>query len=230
MKRNSAVWILRVVSFLFAVGVGVFIFFSSSDDAPTSSEKSREVAEVLAPVIVTDYRSMTPSQKRASVGSLTGVLRKCAHALEYMAFGTFVSLFSFTFSAGPQKKRRAPASGAILAASLAFCFVFAALDEWHQTFVSGRSGEWNDIILDFFRGVLLHPDRLGGVRDRGKPQSKKSGGAAQSGRIKELSGNPVIRSRFPNSSFCFQRVSSHRKVLGSPTLSSPRKSHCRSTS
>jgi VanZ family protein len=42
------------------------------------------------------------------------------------------------------------------APSLAWLLVvgFAALDEWHQSFVPGRMGRWEDVVLDATAGAL----------------------------------------------------------------------------
>lgn len=66
-------------------------------------------------------------------------LRKLGHMLEY---GT---LFALT-------RRALDGSGARPAAaawgSAAFCLLYAASDEWHQSFVSGRHGCAGDVAID----------------------------------------------------------------------------------
>lgn len=60
-------------------------------------------------------------------------LRKLAHMTE---FGILYVLV-----------RRARPKGPGLA--LAFCFLYAMSDEWHQSFVPGRSGRWLDVAIDW---------------------------------------------------------------------------------
>jgi VanZ family protein len=63
-------------------------------------------------------------------------LRKIGHLLEY------VVLFWLARRAMPP------------AQAWAFCAVFAASDEWHQTFVAGRTGRLSDVVLDAAAAVL----------------------------------------------------------------------------
>jgi len=165
---SKRIWIFRCVTLICAVALGVMIFLFSADDAIASSKKSSEVAEALAPVMISEYKEMTPTQKRASVGSLSGMLRKCGHAFEYMAFGTAVTLFALSFArrenAGEKKKSRFPTREFLLLCALVFCFLFAMIDEWHQTFVDGRSGEMKDVLLDFMGACCCALIVWGGYR------------------------------------------------------------------
>ena len=166
---NKKIWIFRGITLVFAIATGVMIFLFSADDAIKSSKKSTEVAEALAPVMITEYKEMTPTQKRASVGSLSGMLRKCGHAFEYMAFGTAVTLFALSFArrenaAGKKKKSRFPTREFLLLCAIVFCFLFALCDEWHQTFVDGRSGEMKDVLLDFMGAFCCAVIVWGGYR------------------------------------------------------------------
>ena len=66
-------------------------------------------------------------------------LRKLCHAAEYGV------LFALTRRAlSGSGARPAPASWG----ALAFCLLYAAGDEWHQSFVPGRHGAATDVALD----------------------------------------------------------------------------------
>ena len=70
-----------------------------------------------------------------------------AHLVEYSAVG-FLLVCSFSNSIGTTKW--------IFAAGMAFVIVslFAASDEYHQTFVAGRNGEMNTVFLDMLFSVF----------------------------------------------------------------------------
>lgn len=70
-----------------------------------------------------------------NVEFLVTIIRKTAHFLEYTLFG-FLTARSF-------KLRNKSAWFAV-----PFCALYAATDEFHQTFIPGRSGELTDILLD----------------------------------------------------------------------------------
>ena len=38
--------------------------------------------------------------------------------------------------------------------ALSICFIYACTDEYHQTFVSGRTGQFTDSLIDTFGGTL----------------------------------------------------------------------------
>ncbi len=77
------------------------------------------------------------------------IVRKCAHFLEYMILGGLVSL---TLKEAFPKLRPRPAL--ILLIAFGIGALYAVTDEFHQTFVSGRSGEVRDVLVDC-GGVLL---------------------------------------------------------------------------
>ncbi len=78
-------------------------------------------------------------------------LRKYAHMGEYMLLllsscGFFRELF---LEQRPLKT---------LVAGAGFCFVYACTDEWHQLYVSGRAGQFSDVMIDMVGvavGLLL---------------------------------------------------------------------------
>ncbi|MEV4419277.1 VanZ family protein [Patulibacter sp. NPDC049589] len=93
-------------------------------------------------------------------------LRKCAHVTEYTA----LTLLWARAAAGLGRelvRRHAGLAGATVA------LVWAASDEWHQTFVTGRVGAVHDVGIDAIGMaialVLLRATRVGvllGVRSR----------------------------------------------------------------
>lgn len=89
------------------------------------------------------------------------VLRKLAHITEY---AVLVLLF-YRAAAPSVGKRRALGSAAL------FAVVYALTDEYHQTFVGGRSGNLVDVTIDslgIFLGVLAIDKRCLDVSIRGQ--------------------------------------------------------------
>ena len=78
--------------------------------------------------------------------STTGVLdifsfalQKGAHFLIYAALGMCMFQFFKTWNCS---------FGRTVIFTLAVCFCYACSDEFHQLFISGRSGQWSDVWLD----------------------------------------------------------------------------------
>jgi VanZ family protein len=80
------------------------------------------------------------------LGDLNVPIRKCAHMFEYAV------LFGLTRWASISIRRPT----FIVPGMLAFviCVFYAATDEWHQSFVPGRSGQAKDVAVDM-AGALI---------------------------------------------------------------------------
>lgn len=68
-------------------------------------------------------------------------IRKYAHMAEYAALAVFSCLF-FRELLSERVPRRA------LLCCLLLCFLYACSDEFHQTFVPGRAGQFSDVLID----------------------------------------------------------------------------------
>jgi VanZ family protein len=78
-------------------------------------------------------------------------IRKYAHLTEYAALALFSCLFVLELYCERIPKRSA-------CISVPFCFLYACSDEYHQTFVQGRVGQFADVLFDMagvIAGVLL---------------------------------------------------------------------------
>ena len=109
----------------------VVIFMLSHQSASISSGQSG--------VFVEQLRHIAPSVDQQL---LTFLVRKGAHIFAYFVLGILafnalwrvdLSKFKFNYPVG---------------LSIIVCALYAASDEFHQLFVSGRSGEIRDIIID----------------------------------------------------------------------------------
>lgn len=80
-------------------------------------------------------------------------IRKYAHMFEYFCLGvSSFLLFSEVFFERPNMLIKTPLT------SLAFCFIYACSDEFHQRFVPGRAGRFIDVGVDsvgYFCAVLI---------------------------------------------------------------------------
>jgi len=66
-------------------------------------------------------------------------IRKAAHFTEYAILGILGMCLLSQYSIS--KKNR-------FLFAIIFCFCYASLDEIHQLFIEGRSGQWIDVVLD----------------------------------------------------------------------------------
>lgn len=105
------------------------IYYISADPVFTG-ESTAHIIQEAAPAPV--------SSRPGMVRVLNLVLRKSGHAL---GFGVLGALSFAAVSSWPRPRRAAVWAWAM--ASL-----YAVTDEWHQTFVPGRTGSIQDVLLD----------------------------------------------------------------------------------
>ncbi len=115
-----------------------FIFWMSTE--AFSSEKTSLIFEPL-------LRFLFPGMSSQTVGLLHGVIRKCGHVTEYFILG--VLLFRAFRGASREGLTR---KWVIL--SLIVIVLYAASDEFHQSFVSSRTASPIDVAIDTAGGVL----------------------------------------------------------------------------
>ena len=104
-------------------------------------EKSVETTNGLG---ITD-RHPSKSKMEQVIEKLNYPLRKVAHASEYFIF-TILILVALENS-GVKGIRK-------FIIALIICFIYACTDEYHQTFVNGRTGQFSDALIDTLGGFV----------------------------------------------------------------------------
>lgn len=134
----------RVLSVLLVLLWMFFIFANSNATGVESSSLSDNVLEnivVICTNIKRDSQEMEKVKKKYGI-----VIRKFAHFFVYFVLGILVmnALYSFNVN-----------RWMIIYASL-ICIIYAISDEFHQTFISGRSGQLRDVLLDSSGSLLAN--------------------------------------------------------------------------
>ncbi|MBQ7133688.1 MAG: VanZ family protein [Ruminococcus sp.] len=109
-----------------------FIFINSALDADTSSKESMGVLQFINNIFSTLNINLTLSEN---------FVRKCAHFVEYFVLGTLLFFTARAFADLQIRKLFVP---------LCVGFLTACVDETIQLFSFGRSGQFTDVLLDFF--------------------------------------------------------------------------------
>lgn len=112
----------------------LLIFSLSHQPASESSEMSSGITKV----IIAAVEKVAPGLEE-DFGLLEHVVRKNAHFFIYLILGILV--------ANALRKSGVQSSGSTMAAA-AICVCYAMSDELHQLFISGRSGEVRDVLID----------------------------------------------------------------------------------
>ena len=115
------------------------IFSFSAEDGNSSGSFSLEVTRFIGRTFVPGFSQRTPKEQARWVSAAHPVVRKCAHFSEYTLLGLLTALTCVLIFSRPAWRALLP---------IAFCVICSALDEWHQTFVAGRSGNFRDVLID----------------------------------------------------------------------------------
>lgn len=118
----------KIIHIVLTVLIMAFIFFQSALSAELSLHQSNVIVKWLASFL------------HAQPETLSFIVRKCAHFLEYLVLG--ISMIVTVRDLSGWNRR----IGAVV--SLLICAAYAATDEVHQMFVQGRSCEVRDILID----------------------------------------------------------------------------------
>ena len=138
--------ICKIVISLLTLGVMGFIFEMSAMNANESSKLSTSVGYTVGEIVLKDFDEMPQKQQEDFVLRIEHPLRKMAHFTEFSALGFLLLLDVSLYTELAGAKRF------VLAAVIGL--LYAASDEMHQLLVSGRSGEFVDVMIDV-SGVIL---------------------------------------------------------------------------
>ncbi|MGN0621676.1 MAG: VanZ family protein [Porcipelethomonas sp.] len=117
----------------------IAIFRFSSQSGFDTNVMSAKFTGKIASVLFENYDTMEPGIKQIFTNELNLFVRKAAHFSLY--FLTGFAFFAFFFSI----LKRNWISGVL---SIGICFIYALTDEFHQSFVPGRTPLVKDIFID----------------------------------------------------------------------------------
>ncbi len=115
------------------------IFYFSSRPGPDSDVDSMTIGRLIGEMVMPGFDDMDMQAQLEFVIGINKAVRKTAHFTEY---AILAMLLTGAFDADDKKKRKIFAQAVIVAA------LYAAGDEFHQTFVPGRSGKIGDVLID----------------------------------------------------------------------------------
>lgn len=136
--------------------MGIVFSFSSMDSYESNTKSKGTITKVITVTVATTNKigltDKHPSEARINqvVDSLNYPLRKCMHASIY--FGLILLILNLFRLANIKLRKAIPIA-------LIICFLYACGDEYHQTLVSGRTGQFSDVIIDMIGasiGILFY--------------------------------------------------------------------------
>lgn len=141
-----------IISWLLVILWAGLIFFMSSMDTNESNGKSKTIINDVVEKSVETTNGLGITNKHPSENKMKQIieksnypLRKVAHASEYFIF-TILILIALKNSGVKGCKK--------FIIALVICFIYACTDEYHQTFVNGRTGQFSDTLIDTLGGFI----------------------------------------------------------------------------
>lgn len=123
-----------------AILIMILIFIYSSKPADISGQESMAVTDYIYTVYENISGQTESTEERIeNVSSLETVVRKGAHFTEYAMLAAAIAW---------PLRRRGLLGYSLLFATMGLTVFYVMTDEFHQTFVPGRSGEIRDVLID----------------------------------------------------------------------------------
>ena len=119
------------------------IFYLSNMSSNESNTKS---INTITKVIDKTTPIKNKTKENQLVESINPFLRKCAHASIYFILAILL-IIAYYYTTNKK-------INIICIKTIIICFIYAITDEYHQTFIIGRTGQFSDVLIDTI-GALL---------------------------------------------------------------------------
>ncbi len=124
----------------------IMIFLLSGMNSIESNSKTKGiVGKIIGEVEEYDVTVMKEVNE-TNLDTANFIFRKIAHATVYLVLSFFVCNFFY------QLKKNKIQNNYLI--SVFICLLYAITDEYHQTFILGRSGNYIDVIIDFIGAII----------------------------------------------------------------------------
>ena len=145
MKKERWKSILKPLTILPVIVMLCTIFGFSNQNGTTSGGLSQKVSRQIVTVCDTLFhQDLAEETIEHYTEKIEYPLRKAAHATEYLILTLLAALPLYTYGLRGKK---------LLLALFLFCVICASGDEFHQSFIPGRSPQITDVFVDSI-GIL----------------------------------------------------------------------------
>lgn len=117
---------------------------SNSKSKGTLNEIVEKTVETTNGMGITD-KHPSENKMKEFIDKYNYLFRKFAHASEYFVL-TLLLIFAL--------KNSGVVGNKIFIFALLICFIYSCTDEYHQTFVVGRTGQFSDCLIDTLGGFI----------------------------------------------------------------------------
>lgn len=137
-----------IISSILVVLWMIMIFILSGMNSVESNNKSKEIiGNFIGEKEIKDSDIKVWNEvNEENLDNMNFIFRKIAHAMVYLVLSFFTCNFFYQL-----KKRRFKNNYLI---SIIICLFYAIFDEYHQTFVAGRNGNYQDVLIDLVGAII----------------------------------------------------------------------------
>ena len=133
---------LRFTFILTTLLIMLLIFLFSSQNAEKSTELSNSVGYQISSLTIRDFDQLPPVEQKIYVVSIDHIVRKYAHASEFLLLALSLSAMFLSFL------WRRKMDWLCFLLGWVFTLLYAVTDEIHQLFVPGRACMATDVLID----------------------------------------------------------------------------------
>lgn len=130
--------VIRFILVLLLILTFGMIFNFSNQDSEKSGSTSQKVTEAITKD-VKSIQKLNKNEKAKVIDKIEDVIRKIAHFSLYALVGLLLMALFSTYNINEKNK---------IISTIIIGAIYAISDEFHQSFISGRSGQVSDIFLD----------------------------------------------------------------------------------
>lgn len=136
--------IIRIVLIVLLIAMFYLIFGFSNQDGEESSGLSKRITEKI--IVQFDlFHNLNKSQKEEAANKLEHIIRKIAHFSIYSVIGILLMSLMYTYKLKSLNR---------FYLSFFIGTIYSITDEFHQSFIPGRSAQVHDILIDSY-GVII---------------------------------------------------------------------------
>ena len=133
MTKKIIMWILV------ALWMGVIFYFSSFNGIDSTRQSKGFLYHTIGNIIDIFDKDITLEEKEEIINKLDHPIRKIAHITVYLILGILVCLAMNNYNL---------TNRSFLIYTIVICLLYSISDEIHQSFVSERSCEIKDVLID----------------------------------------------------------------------------------
>ncbi|MDD6272683.1 MAG: VanZ family protein [bacterium] len=128
-----------VLLVLIILWMGVIFIFSSKTGSESTKQSDGFISITIGNIVSIFDKSLTNEEKERIIDIVEVPIRKIAHITEYFILTILVSLFVNSYKISIKN---------VVYITFAICVLYSCSDEIHQLFVSDRSGQIIDVLID----------------------------------------------------------------------------------